>query len=186
MYIHSSDWSIKRVRLSLLIFLILFIIVIIIIIIIITLYIVASQVYSTTKKTMSEMLFLPNHAPEIHSPNCSVYCCLRSKNCVGLDFPGIVIDLIWANSGRLNLKTTQKKQRSACIILSFHQSLVFQSNFCCFQHMELLLIPVLYLNIYNTCILHWNKTCELQMAEICQTESSLLLQSRISSLIVWG
>ena len=78
---------------SLLIFLILFIIVIIIIIII-TLYIVASQAYSTTKKTMSEMLFLPNHAPEIHSPNCSVNCCLRSKNCVGLDFPGIVIDLI--------------------------------------------------------------------------------------------
>ena len=108
MYIHSSDWSIKRVRSSLLIFLILFIIVIIIIVII-TLYIVASQAYSATKKTMSEMLFLPNHAPEIHSPNCSVYCCLRSKNCVGLDFPGIVIDLIWANSGRLNLKTTHEE-----------------------------------------------------------------------------
>ena len=77
---------------SLLIFLILFIIVIIIIII--TLYIVASQAYSATKKTMSEMLFPPNHAPEIHSPNCRVYCCLRSKNCVGFDFPGIVIDLI--------------------------------------------------------------------------------------------
>lgn len=108
MYIHSSDWSIKRVRLSLLIFLILFIIVIITIIII-TLYIVASQAYSATKKTMSEMLFLPNHAPEIHSPNCSVYCCLRSKNCVGFDFPGIVIDLIWANSGSLNLKTTHEE-----------------------------------------------------------------------------
>lgn len=64
-----------------------------------------------------------------------------------------VIDLIWANSGQLSSETTHKETEK-CIYLSFHLSLVFQSNnYCCFQHVVPWLIPVLS----TTC---WNKTSE--------------------------
>lgn len=86
-----------------------------------------------------ECYYRPNTHPKSTCQISECYCCLHSKNCVSF-FSFLcwlwifqVIVLIWANTGQFISSETSHKETGKCMYLSFHQSLVFQSNIVAFN-----------------------------------------------------
>ena len=86
-----------------------------------------------------ECYYHPNTHPKSTCQISECYHCLYSKNCVSF-FSFLyrlwifqVIVLIWANTGQFISSETSHKERGKCVYLSFHQSLVFQSNIVAFN-----------------------------------------------------
>lgn len=86
-----------------------------------------------------ECYYHPNTHPKSTCQISECYHCLHSKNCVSF-FSFLcrlwifqVIVLIWANTGQFISSETSHKETGKCVYLSFHQSLVFQSNIVAFN-----------------------------------------------------
>lgn len=86
-----------------------------------------------------ECYYHPNTHPKSTCQISERYRCLHSKNCVSF-FSFLrrlwifqVIVLIWANTGQFISSETSHKETGKCVYLSFHQSLVFQSNIVAFN-----------------------------------------------------
>ena len=88
---------------------------------------------------MPGMLLSSKHASKIHLPNLRVLllfaqqelCQLFFFSLLALDFPGNCFNTV--NTGQFISSETSHKETRKCVYLSFHQSLVFQSNIVAFN-----------------------------------------------------